>query len=115
MCSFIQPKTSRSWASLARPAAVSIALSRGGIFDRFNLEQGDLLNIFRENDYTILMGARANGAPEMREGGLFVIKSDEFDSSLPFKLNLIMPYRVGGMKKFKSLTEEYKLPARFFE
>ncbi len=89
--------------------------ARGGTFDRFNLEQGDLLNVFRESDYTFLTKVRAKGAPKMREGGLFIIRSDEFDSSRPFKLNLIIPYRVGGQKKFRSFSEEYKLPARFFE
>lgn len=89
---------------------------RGGVFDRFNVEQGTKVNLFHDKDYTVLSDLRAKGAPEIREGGVFIIRDVEFDQTIPFKLNLVLPYRTSVTKKeFKSYSVEYSLPERFLE
>jgi NosR/NirI family nitrous oxide reductase transcriptional regulator len=89
--------------------------ARGGVFDRFNLEQDDRVYIFRDRDYQILNDIKAEGAPEIKEGGLFIIKGNEFDQGSPFKFNLILPYRVNVKKEFKSYRVDYQIPDRFLE
>ncbi len=89
--------------------------ARGGIFDRFSLEQDDKVYMFRETDYSILTDIKAKGGPAMREGGLFVVRGKDFDPASPFKFNLIVPYRIGGKKEFRSFTEDYKIPDMFLE
>jgi NosR/NirI family nitrous oxide reductase transcriptional regulator len=89
--------------------------ARGGVFDRFNLEQEDRVYVFRDKDYRILTHIKAQGAPPVKEGGIFIIRGKDFDSTSPFKFNLILPYRVGARKEFKSFSREYKIPDRFLE
>jgi NosR/NirI family transcriptional regulator, nitrous oxide reductase regulator len=89
---------------------------RGGLFDRFNIEQGTKLNMFRDKDYRVLSELRAKGAPVIKEGGIFIIRDKDFDQTIPFKLNLVLPYRASVTeKKFKSYSMEYGLPERFME
>jgi NosR/NirI family nitrous oxide reductase transcriptional regulator len=89
--------------------------ARGGIFERFSLEQDDKVYMFRETDYTILTEIKAKGGPAMREGGVFVVRSKDFDPASPFKFNLILPYHIGGKKEFRSFSEDYKIPDMFLE
>lgn len=89
--------------------------ARGGIFERFSLEQKDRMYSFRDTDYSILSDIKAKGAPSVREGGLFIIRGKDFEPGSSFRFNLVLPYRVGITKKFKSYSEEYKIPERFFE
>ncbi len=89
--------------------------ARGGVFDRFNIEQGERVFVFRDRDYRILTEVKASGAPDIKEGGVFVIRGEEFDPTRPFKFNLILPYRVGAKKLFKSFTVEYRLPESLLE
>lgn len=89
---------------------------RGGVFDRFNVEQGTKMNMFRDSDYRVLSELRAKGAPAIKEGGVFVVRDKDFDQTIPFKLNLVLPYRASVTKKeFKSYSMEYGLPERFME
>lgn len=89
---------------------------RGGVFDRFNVEQGTKQNLFRDKDYRVLSELRAKGAPVIREGGIFIIRDKDFDQTIPFKFNLLLPYRVTAAKKeFKSYSMDYSLPERFME
>jgi NosR/NirI family nitrous oxide reductase transcriptional regulator len=89
---------------------------RGGLFDRFNIEQGTKLNMFRDRDYRVLSELRAKGAPAIKEGGIFIVRDTDFDQTIPFKLNLVLPYRASVTKKeFKSYSMEYGLPERFME
>lgn len=89
--------------------------ARGGIFERFNIEQQERGYTFRDSDYTILTGIKAKGAPEIKEGGLFIIRGDDFNEGSQFRFNLVLPYRVGGKKEFKSFSSNYKIPDRFLE
>jgi len=88
---------------------------RGGIFDRFNIEQNNKVFVFRDKDYRIMTEIAANGAPEIKEGGVFIIRGKDFDPTMPFRFNLTLPFRVGARKIFKSFTVEYRLPERFLE
>ncbi len=89
--------------------------ARGGVFDRFNIEQGSKVYVFRDKDYRIMTDIYADGAPAIKEGGVFIIRSTEFDPTQPFKFNLILPYRIGGKKMFKSFTVQYSLPESLME
>jgi NosR/NirI family nitrous oxide reductase transcriptional regulator len=89
--------------------------ARGGIFERFNIEQQERGYAFRDNDYSILTDIKAKGAPAIKEGGLFIIRGKDFNQSGKFKFNLVLPYRTGGKKEFKSYSVEYKIPDRFIE
>jgi len=89
--------------------------ARGGIFDRFNIEQENRVYIFRDKDYRILTDIKAEGAPAIKEGGVFIVRGGDFDPARPFKFNLILSYRVQTKKEFRSFKVEYKLPDRFLE
>ncbi len=89
--------------------------ARGGVFERFSIEQEARVFNFTDKDYRILTEVAAKGAPKPKEGGVFIIRGKEFEPSNPFKLKLMLPYRVGTEKKFKTSGVEYKLPDRFLE
>jgi len=89
---------------------------RGGVFDRFNIEQGTKMHMFNDKDYRHVSELLAKGAPSINEGGVFIIRNKDFDPTMPFKLNLVLPYRVSAIeKKFKSYSVEYGLAERFLK
>ncbi len=87
--------------------------ARGGVFDRFNISQEDRVYVFRDMDYRFLTEIKAEGAPEIKEGGVFIVRARDFKEARPFKFNLVIPYRVGGKKEFKAFSAEYRVPDRF--
>ncbi len=89
--------------------------ARGGVFDRISLEQKDRGYVFKDKDYRILTDIKSDNAPAIREGGLFIIRGKDFNPTNTFKFNLMFSYRVGSKKEFKSLSIDYKIPARFLE
>ncbi len=89
--------------------------ARGGLFDRFNIEQEDRVYVFKDKDYRILTEIKAENAPRIREGGLFIIRGKDFNPTNSFKFNIMLSYRVGSKKEFKSFSLDYKIPARFLE
>lgn len=89
---------------------------RGGVFDRFNIEQGAKMLMFSDKDYRSISEIIASGAPSINEGGVFIIRDKDFDPAAPFKLNLVLPYRPSlTEKKFKSFSVEYSLGERFLK
>ncbi|KJU81866.1 ferredoxin [Candidatus Magnetobacterium bavaricum] len=88
--------------------------ARGGVFERFSIEQGTHIYNFTDKDYRILTELAPKDAPAIKEGGVFIIRGKDFDPSAPFKFKLMLPYRVDTKKKFKAAEIEYKLPERFF-
>ena len=62
---------------------------RGGIFDRVRIEQGLSSIIFTDKDYTPLSGVAASGAPEFREGAVFIAREGRLDPGAPFDLVFI--------------------------
>lgn len=89
--------------------------ARGGVFERFSLEQQDRTYVFNDKDYRILTEISAKGAPEIKEGGVFIIRAKDFDPTAAFKLKLILTFREGVAKKFYSTAVDYELPERFME
>jgi NosR/NirI family nitrous oxide reductase transcriptional regulator len=89
---------------------------RGGVFDRFNVEQGSKVYMFRDRNYRVLSDIQAKDAPSVSEGGVFIVEDKDFDPAVPFRLSLLFPYRVSTIKKdFKAYSIEYGLPERFLE
>jgi NosR/NirI family nitrous oxide reductase transcriptional regulator len=79
---------------------------RGGVFDRFNIEQGAKVYMLTDKDYRVLSDLHAKGAPAINEGGIFILKDKDFDPTEQFKFNLVLPYRVSVTKKeFKSFSK----------
>ena len=74
------------------------------------------MHMFSDKDYRSLSEIRAGGAPSIKEGGVFILRDKDFDPTMPFTLNLVLPYRVSaGEKKFKSFSVDYALPERFMK
>ncbi len=89
--------------------------ARGGVFDRFNIGQGENTYIFKDRDYRILTGINAENAPSIREGGLFIVRAESFDPTNPYDFNLVLPHRDGGKKEFKSFQVQGGIPDSFLE
>jgi NosR/NirI family nitrous oxide reductase transcriptional regulator len=89
--------------------------ARGGLFDRFSLGQQENSYVFKDRDYRILTELSAKGAPDIKEGGVFIIREDTFNQTSEFIFNLVLPYRVKVIKKFRSFSSTYKIPERFLE
>lgn len=89
--------------------------ARGGIFDRFNIDQESRVHVFRDTDYRILTGIFPQGSPDIKEGGIFTVRAADFDLLRPFKFNVMLRYRLGSEKEFRSYNTEYRIPDRFLE
>ena len=89
--------------------------ARGGIFDRFSLEQGGDLFVFQDLDYLNHTDLEVDGGPAFREGGIFFLKNPAFDPTRPFTFHLTLPYRVGDRKEYATFLGDYALPAAFVE
>lgn len=89
--------------------------ARGGIFDRFNVQQGENTYVFKDRDYRIITDIEAGDAPEIREGGLFIVRDEGFDPTSPYMFNLVLPIREGGKKEFKSFAAEGGIPDEYLE
>lgn len=89
--------------------------ARGGIFDRFNIGQGENTYFFKDKDYRILTGINAQNAPSIREGGLFIVRDEGFDPTSPYIFNLVLPHRDGGKKEFRSFQAKGGIPDSFLE
>lgn len=88
---------------------------RGGIFDRISIEQNGEVIQFTDRDYKILSGIKARGAGRIKEGGVFIIRSNDFNPTLPFKFKLVAAYRKNFVKKFETITMDYNLPDKFLK
>ena len=95
------------------------AYVRGGIFDRVELVQDGQGTRFRDRNHTRLNGIAAEGAPRLKEVGLFVVPEDfAFDVTAPFELQLLVQRATEGRDKATlpfdlgyALPEAYLLPA----
>jgi len=74
---------------------------RGGIFDRFQVEQGLRTLVFRDMDYTKMSSPPAEGSPEFWEAGLFIARGGLLDP--------------GGTYEFAFLGSSYALERGAFE
>ncbi|MCP4470517.1 MAG: regulatory protein NosR [Gammaproteobacteria bacterium] len=88
---------------------------RGGIFDRFQIIQGDTSIRFHDNYHKRLRRLAAEGAPELKEVGLFRTPADlEFDAAAPWKLELLVGRNIGPTKKaFLTFDLAYSPPYKY--
>ncbi len=87
---------------------------RGGIFDRFQLEQDQTSVLFKDHDYRHL-GSLGPGMPEFGEVGLFRIPEGVvFDPTAEWRIKLLAQRPTGPTEKvFTSFPLTYRLPDRF--
>jgi NosR/NirI family transcriptional regulator, nitrous oxide reductase regulator len=92
---------------------------RGGVFDRFRLEQGLSTITFRDLDYTRLKRTSSEGVPEFWEGGLFIARDGAFDParsySLVFLASQYETSKGGFEREFKTFTEKHRVPKSIYK
>ncbi len=62
------------------------AFVRGGIFDRVRVSQGLRELVFRDTDYHSLSNVSSVGAPEFKEGAVFISRGTQIDPGAEFEL-----------------------------
>jgi NosR/NirI family nitrous oxide reductase transcriptional regulator len=85
---------------------------RGGIFDRFQLIQGEISHRFFDREHARIVNIAAAGAPDFTEMDLFIVPAAAgFDPAAPFRLQFLVSRAVGPIEKV-FLTRElaYDLP-----
>lgn len=88
--------------------------ARGGIFDRFVVEQSGDLFVFKDLDYMSYPVLPIDGAPNLQEGGIFFVDA-AFDPTKTFSFRLTLPYRVNDQRSYATFLADYTLPDRFVE
>ena len=88
---------------------------RGGIFDRFQIVQGDTSVRFHDNYHKRLRSLAAEGAPDLKEVDLFRTPAElNFDGALAWKLELLVGRNVGPTEKeFLTFDLNYDPPAKY--
>jgi len=88
---------------------------RGGIFDRFQLMQGDASIRFHDFQHKRLRHIAAVGAPDIKDVDLFLVPPDQgFDPALPWKLQLLVGRATGPRKKaFQTFDLTYSPPQKY--
>ncbi len=73
---------------------------RGGIFDRFQVVQGDALIRFHDYEHKRLHRIAASDAPKLKDVDLFLVPTDQgFDGAAPWQLELLVGRLTGPTKK----------------
>jgi NosR/NirI family transcriptional regulator, nitrous oxide reductase regulator len=90
---------------------------RRGQFDRLQLVQGANTFRFALKDHQRIEGLTPDGAPEMREIGLFAVSGDKgFDPSKPWRLQFLVSAASDENADAFALFEiPYELPARYLK
>lgn len=90
---------------------------RGGIFDRFQLIQGDISVRFRDRHHKRLGEFDADGAPKFKDVDLFIAPADSgFDPAKPWRIQLLVQRAVGPIKKeFITFDLGYMPPEKYIE
>lgn len=88
---------------------------RGGIFDRFQIIQGDTSIRFHDQYHKRLRKMAAAGAPEVKDVDLFRTPANiNFNAAEPWKLELLVGRDVGPTEKlFLTFTLNYKPPQKY--
>ena len=88
---------------------------RGGIFDRFQVVQGDASIRFHDFQHKRLRHIAAQGAPSLKDVDLFLVPADQgFDPALPWKLELLVGRAIGATKKaFLTFDLDYSPPKKY--
>jgi NosR/NirI family nitrous oxide reductase transcriptional regulator len=95
--------------------AISGKNVRGGIFDRFQIVQGDTSIRFHDNYHKRLRRLVAEGAPELKDVDLFRTPADlKFNAAAPWKLELLVGRNIGPTKKaFLTFDLDYSPPEKY--
>ncbi|VAW41354.1 Nitrous oxide reductase maturation protein NosR [hydrothermal vent metagenome] len=94
---------------------------RGGVFDRFQIEQGEEKIRFRDQNYKRLRQFYAAGTPEFTEIGLFYLPipthaRTKINITNKFVLNLLISRAVGPReKRFFNAHLPYQIPDKFVD
>jgi NosR/NirI family nitrous oxide reductase transcriptional regulator len=88
---------------------------RGGIFDRFQLVQGDTSIRFHDFQHKRLRSIAAEGAPDLKDVDLFLLPPDQgFDPAMAWKLELLVGRATGPRKKaFQTFDLTYNPPRKY--
>jgi len=88
---------------------------RGGIFDRFQLIQGDISVRFRDRGHKRLGEFSADGAPKFKDVDLFITPADSgFDPAKPWRIQLLVQRAIGPIKKeFITFDLGYMPPEKY--
>jgi len=88
---------------------------RGGIFDRFQLVQGDNLIRFHDYEHKRLRKIFAEGAPSLKDVDLFILPTDQgFDGAAPWQLELLVGRLTGPTRKaFLNFELQYVPPSKY--
>jgi transcriptional regulator of nitric oxide reductase len=87
---------------------------RSGVFDRFEVIQGDKTIRFRAQDQVRIDNLRAAGTPDLREVGLFRIpRSSGFDPTAPFRLDLTLAAESAKPAAPAVVSLEYRVPSAY--
>ncbi|NOR42329.1 MAG: 4Fe-4S binding protein [Gammaproteobacteria bacterium] len=88
---------------------------RGGIFDRFQIIQGDTSIRFHDQYHKRLRHIVAKGAPELKDVDLFRTPVDiNFNAAEPWKLELLVGRDVGPTEKlFLTFELDYEPPKKY--
>jgi NosR/NirI family transcriptional regulator, nitrous oxide reductase regulator len=91
---------------------------RGGMFDRFQLEQGLRTITFRDLDHSRIPSPSVDGSPRFSEGGLFVIRNDDFEPGEAFEFVLLASAyateRGAFERDFYSFRSQHRLPRSIY-
>ncbi len=90
---------------------------RGGLFDRFEILQGDNSIHFRDIMHTRLGDIHASGAPTFQDVDLFrVPEGNSFDATQPWRLQLLAQRASGARDKaFLTFDLSYELPQAYLK
>ncbi|MFZ0468036.1 MAG: 4Fe-4S binding protein, partial [Thiogranum sp.] len=88
---------------------------RGGVFDRFQLVQGDTSIRFHDYQHKRLRSIAAEGAPDLKDVDLFLLPPDQgFDAAMAWKLELLVGRATGPRKKaFQTFDLTYNPPRKY--
>ena len=88
--------------------------ARGGIFDRFVVEQEGHLFVVKDVDYVNMPVLAAEGAPAFLEGGIFFV-GEAFDPAATYTLRLTVPYRVEDERAYATFLAEHRMGSDFVD
>lgn len=90
---------------------------RGGIFDRFQIIQGDNSFRFHDQYHKRLRKIAAEDAPKLKDVDLFRTPADlKFDAAQPWKLELLVGRNIGPTKKaFLTFDLDYSTPGKYLK
>lgn len=88
---------------------------RGGIFDRIQIAQGEESINFRDLDHYRLSDVYAEGIPDFKEMGIFIIRKNyRFDPGAEWSLSLLVHRATGPLSSvFTTFTGNYEIPEAY--